>query len=534
VFRDRDSDRTAVALVSEVNGLVWQVSRGREEDRISAAQELARLAPRLRREPKSLLLAASVLSGPLVSGSDALAEVCALALGSLRESSTAADLGWVLSHRSGPVRAAAAWALGEIGSEVAATALRLALHEPDTWAAATRALTRMEGVGAVAGLVEALETAPETRDPELDRAISDAFVVSGALAATGLGRLLANPSDQVRRLAAEILVRMGATAAPELAGLLRSTEAHAREAAAEALGRIGRTAAPALAEALRHSESRPAAAELLLRLPPAVIIPPLIEALWDAEAGTRRQAVTLLQRLGWQPRTTAERVRWLLVLRQRHELERLDAGHLEPLVETLCHPDAELRSEAAQVIKAHGDAALPWVRGACSNHEARMRTEVARLLGEMQCPDRVPLLWSLLRDADEGVRSAAAESLDRIGTESIPALAATVTSGQDGEAVVAARALMAIAAREPSLAMREVLPALRARGRHRPFTPGGFAVVFRQAAAAIDRATAHLKDVPLPGARPAPDPEELPIPSESPPAERPGAPGGRLPFWKWR
>ena len=182
-----------------------------------------------------------------------------------------------LDARRGTTRAAAAFALGDMGSPAAIEPLIASLDDRvrDVRSAAARSLGMLEAEAAVPRLVVSLA------GNEVPRAISGgALLAIGARAAPGLRSLLDAPDAAVRATALELLGFTGdASDTDRLADALRESHAiaasrwqeHAelRAAAARSLGRIGtRRAAADLRDALKDPAPfvRTAAAHALGRI----------------------------------------------------------------------------------------------------------------------------------------------------------------------------------------------------------------------------------------------------------------------------
>jgi HEAT repeat protein len=165
-------------------------------------------------------------------------------------------------------RAAAAFALGDMGSQRAAEPLLEALDdsERDVRAAAARSLGRLGVLAAVEPLV-------------------------AALAQVSVPRVVA----------AQALVAIGEAAAPRLAALLDADDADIRRAALDVLGLIGSAADSAHAAASLSdgsAEVRAAAARALGRLGGRAGSEELQRALGDRVAFVRAQAANALARVG--------------------------------------------------------------------------------------------------------------------------------------------------------------------------------------------------------------------------------------------
>jgi hypothetical protein len=146
-------------------------------------------------------------------------------------------------------RAAAAFALGDIGAAAAAERLRDGLEDRDSGvrSAAARSLGRLGDPTAVEPLVRALA---EARIPR--SVAGQALLAIGEPALPPLRALLSTPNPEARALAVDLVGFLGdASDSPRIAERLRDSSAEVRARAARALGRLG---------------SREGAAELRTRL----------------------------------------------------------------------------------------------------------------------------------------------------------------------------------------------------------------------------------------------------------------------------
>ncbi|MEL6555535.1 MAG: S-layer homology domain-containing protein [Cyanobacteria bacterium J06621_11] len=218
------------------------------------------------------------------------ADVRKAAADTLAQSGVAAvpDLAKALESDSAPVRAAAAYALNEIGPEAeAATPTLLEVLKDDD------------------ELVRALATSTLTQV-----GLDQDYLVSLLVAA------VTNESGLVQDIAADALVEIGADAIPELGNLLENeaTNALAKKTAATLIGDISKvdqlddlaleSAIPILAETLGDgdSEVRKAAASALGDFGPLadVAIPALSRALLGEDSGVNQTIATSLTKIGQQ------------------------------------------------------------------------------------------------------------------------------------------------------------------------------------------------------------------------------------------
>lgn len=91
-------------------------------------------------------------------------------------------------------------------------------------------------------------------------------------------------------------------------------------------------------------------------------------------------------------------------------------------------------------------AALPEVLRLLSDPAPEVRAEALDLLVEHPAPEAVPQLISRLTDADDTVRSLAAEALEQLGRGAAPAIPALVRLSEDPSRLVRGSAIEALGA----------------------------------------------------------------------------------------
>lgn len=367
--------------------LVGQLSDPLKQER--AAAELVRLG----------VEAASALIEGLGSREAAVREISSQILSRIGPAAAPA-LAEALARAAPGIRAGAAGVLGDLGERRAAPALLEALRGEyyAVRAAAALALGRLGDVQALPGLMNSLKDAePEVR----------------AAAVEALGRFATHDS-------LEAIANL----------LLDDPELMPRQAAVQALVRTRREdVIPYLMEALRDSywwyEREQATGELLNAIAGLgnATVPPLIEALGDAEGTVRRMAASVLGRLR-------------------------DPRALEPLRMALYDTHFDVCQAAAQALAAFGPAALPVLLEALSHPEAWIRQQALIGLGKIQDPQIPPALLGLLDDENRDVRKQAIQALGELRAESaLPVLQELAASRADRElAALAKQAIQAIQA----------------------------------------------------------------------------------------
>lgn len=377
-------------------------------------------------------------------------------------------------------------------------------------------------------LMAPLLTALAEGDSPVWQGAAEALARRGPAAVPPLCELLrdARPHAMVRAIA--VLARIGDSSALEaVVETLRSPEPHVRGAGAEALGAFGEAAAAPLAELLDDPDWSVACRAItsLQRVgPPAV--PALVPALRDGSWRVRREAARALGEIG---DARAVHPLWSLLRCGYEDVLRDVAESLAKL--------GDVRAVLPLLEVFHGLGGQPAAGGddrpghlPPEHALAESRLHAVRVLGEMGHPGAVPLLNETLLEIDWCLRGTAAEALGRIGDpEAIEPLCRALEAEHGFVRERAAVALRQIAARHSVRELRQALPVLRRLLR--PWNLEGEPARSTYAAALreIERATAALKDLPLPASRdqdaatrlplpaapPEADPRELPLPAEA-------------------
>lgn len=303
------------------------------------------------------------------------------------------------------VRLRAADALGEIAPDAAEAvpALDAALKDSDEFVRWHAAIA-LGKIGPTA--VPVLITALENTDRDIRWHAADALGEIGpdaAEAVPALDAALEDPDEIVRTHAAIALGKIGPTAVPALITAFKDRSGLVQQTVADALGKIGAAAVPALAAVLEDPDAtvRRQVVEVLGKMGPAAA-PALAVALKNPYKDVQSEAAYLLDRLG----------------RNAAEATPILAAVLED------HPDATVRSYAADVLRNIGPAAAPALTSALKDRDGMVRLRAADALGMIGCGavEAVPALAAALEDPDEIVRSHTARALGKIGTAAVPAL----------------------------------------------------------------------------------------------------------------
>lgn len=367
-------------------------------------------------------------------------------------SATIPDLIKNLADPAVEVRAQAAKALGERGSEAkdAVPALIRALN--DRFAAvrdsAIAALSRINLESTVSALIQNLDDPDERVCNSAAKGLA-VMIERFALPPTvnqqvfdALAKAAHHSSWFVR---STVMANLGEVAPPEpvlpilIAGL-EDEEAEVRQDAAIALQCLGSAAAPAVPHLVTnfwHGIELYATSALgSIGSAATAAIPRLIEALQSPDEDLRGRAAEALGDIG-----SAEAVPLLLALLQ--------------------HADADLRQSAAEALQCLGpvaEAAVPNLQKALNDEVATVRATAAKALGEIASGNSAiaePIV-PLLQDADAGVRASAAVALQSVGPEAkiaVPALMAALGDEVERVQQSAAKALEEIGTPEARAAI---------------------------------------------------------------------------------
>ncbi len=398
-----------------------------------------------------------------------------------------------LDDGNGNVRRTAAEALIKIPSEadMIIPALVGALKHGDyTFQVALRKM----GAPAVPALVEALKDerwvarkgaanvlgmlgrrATESA-PALLEALKDERREVRAAAARALGGIGAPPDEavpalvhaledefpSVRRRAAEALGKLGTPSRPAAPALIRASKdkhADVRGIAVWALGSICPKASDAVSAFIhalsdKDANVRIAAARALARSGPAAkqAAGKLIEALRDSNRSVRFLALAALGRVSGDPKGTMQAspalIRALILALKNEEgnmrssvaraLGKIEPGAKEAipaLTEALKDQYGPVRTRAAESLVKLGlpDRGLDFLIAELHDESGGHRAWAARLLGKAGAAAKgaIPALTEALKDEQEQVRRAAAETLVKLGlpVRALPVLIATLKDG---------------------------------------------------------------------------------------------------------
>ncbi len=306
--------------------------------------------------------------------------------------------------------AAAVALLGQIGDARATRVLVIELGRArvkrETVVDALGALEDPEALVPLLALLDGADPGLEKRvlrviEPILDARAGDVLI-----------RVLADPDDEVRVLAASYLGTLGVRAAvPALLALTgKDTPSALRLQSIRSLGLIGdvRATAP-LVELVERgdADARVEAADALAYLKDPASIEPLLRVAGDTVSPARRAAIAALRGPLRASKDAAVRAR------ARAVLGKLLDGN-----------DAALALDAVDTLAALNDAdSFAAILPLAGQGRRELRRAALGVLGNFGDARALPVLLEALADEDDGVRGAAAWSLGKLGDgRAVPAL----------------------------------------------------------------------------------------------------------------
>jgi HEAT repeat protein/S1-C subfamily serine protease len=249
-----------------------------------------------------------------------------------------------------------------------------------------------------------------------------------------LGAALKDSDAAVRKNVALALGNLGPQArgvVTDLLDQLKDSDAEARKAAVVAVGKVGvegKESVPLLIGLLkdRNVETRRAGAVLLAKLGPdgKEAAPALAAALKDPDREMRRAILEALGQFGPDAKAAVPGLREILQGKEKTLLQpALDVltqigpaaqDAIPELIQLL--EDQSLRESVATALGKIGKPAVPPLREALKDNNARIRTGACMALGEIgpDAKDALFQLSSLQRDPDTSVRDAARDAMKKV------------------------------------------------------------------------------------------------------------------------
>ena len=294
------------------------------------------------------------------------------------------------------VRAAAAWALAEIGDTLAIGPLIGALEDGNEFVRlwCIYALGRLKDTRAINPLIEKL----------------------------------GDKNEEVRLRTISVLGRMGAPVLVSLISAVGGEKPSARKAAVDALGKI---AAQLEDATLRAREVEPV----------------LIGSLGDNSIDVRQAAAKALDQIGWKPGKDKDAATYWIATQNWEECIKIGEPAVQPLIYALKDNVDSVRREAAKALGIIGDArSVEPILPVLEDSDADIRKIAAWTLGQIGDARAVEPLIVALKDQDWEVRRSAATALGKIGNEHAVEALIDLLEMMSGANDVAADALAKIGA----------------------------------------------------------------------------------------
>jgi HEAT repeat protein/type 1 glutamine amidotransferase len=323
--------------------------------------------------------------------------------------------------------------LAIIGSAASVPALAKLLGDPALSPMACFALERIPGPEAERALLDALARVPSRQRIEVINALGSR---QSRAAVPGLARMLRDPDAAVRGAAVTALGNIGGPAAvAALATALEQAPPPERAALSAALlkcaeryeagGRTGE--AEAVYERLRRpdvpDQARRAAVRGLILLRGATAVPLLLEQLNSNDAQSQAMALLLIREM------------------RGNGVAAAIASGLAGL-----SPDTQVRAILALADRGHVSAA-PVIRALLKSESAAVRLAAVRALGRLGDSTDVPALLASAAGDDRELAAAAAGSLARLGGFGVDAVLILHLKQKDAEAGIRTAAAEALGRR---------------------------------------------------------------------------------------
>jgi HEAT repeat protein len=361
------------------------------------------------------------------------------------------------------VHCAAAEALGKTGDSRAVVPLAEALAGPDSNSYEREAATLALGELGTAGAVEPLITALRDEIREVRRAAAVALgevvgseVVDSA-ATESLIAALEDPDAGVREVATEDLGKMGDGAVEPLMVAVIAPSSLVRAAAAKALARVLVSISPPAVEALsgrvdllvvcldsRDAALRKSAARLLGKIGNARAIEALVGALTSDSPGMVEAAADALEGLRWRPEMTASGAAYWASQGDSEKCVEIGAVGVPSLIAALGGLHQTTRLTAAEALVQMGAPVVGPLIEALADGVRQVRSNAARVLGDIGDVRAVGPLIAGLSDRNEGVRIAARDALVEIGASAVQPLIEVLRGSREWEVYLCGLAAQAL------------------------------------------------------------------------------------------
>ncbi|PIQ84201.1 MAG: hypothetical protein COV75_03470 [Candidatus Omnitrophica bacterium CG11_big_fil_rev_8_21_14_0_20_63_9] len=384
----------------------------------------------------------------------------AKALGKIRDPIAVRALNRALRDKEWGVRAEAAQALGEIGTndELAVLELIEALKDEvqPVRASAAAALGKIGDERAVPALIDLMRRRWPYRLTEAE----DALVKIGKASVPELIKLLQNNGfGEERWQVARALGRIGdSRAMPALTETLKDDSDHVRSAAVGALIAIGEPVVPVMITIVNDNgnreEARISALRVLMKIGNRESVPVLVLALLDqgntgniggeiadalGDIGDKRAVLALvhvlrdngskgytriaaagaLYKLKREPETEDERIFYLLAKSDLQELAKIGRSAVPLLIEILKNSPCSVAVEALGEIgdKRAVEVLIAELRSSSINVFRDYNIAAAKALGKIGDKRAIPALIEASKDGNGALRRSAVESLGKIGDQ---------------------------------------------------------------------------------------------------------------------
>ncbi|MGK7911991.1 MAG: HEAT repeat domain-containing protein [Synechococcus sp.] len=397
--------------------------------RLGGPQHALHLRPFLFTPPDPSDSTHAALLAPVDDGPVDLRLVTVAALAELEASDYRVDLVPLLLNSSPQLRQAASHALGQLGADDLIPEFLRLLEDP-RWQAREAASQTLGLLGSRESVQQVMGLLQHPSWPVRQIAIQTLVRLNAREAIPSITSLLSAPEAEVRAAAATALGQMGGGEDSELLlALLHDDAVGSRQAAVTAIGRLGEPGyGLQILELLgdRDSTVRQATLHALAQLNARETTPQIVPLLRDSDADVRQAAVMALGELEAQ---NALPQLLQLLTDESVQVQQVTGAVVAQLLQTESIGDVvTVDSRAAGRNRTQFIETIPSL---LHHRQWTVRQTGLRILGQVELPERIPLIVTGLRDRRLEVRQTALSTWEQLCPHTVSTIAPLLETTYD-------------------------------------------------------------------------------------------------------